>query len=491
MISLGFWNLIIVIFVTFVLKSNWRLDDEKTTWQNSLFLQNLFIQKLVKFCRQPIVNFIVQAVIVLVVTRLLIYTGWLFYLLNQPNPPLWDFKWFYVASKLSHQHLSPFNLEVFNEGFCTLTKVCSSIPPFVYPPNIIPLIWFLGYFPINNAFTIWTVMHVVAIGLVLWGANILLESRSPALRTVCTIAVALIFGLIFDLQAGNVATFIAVLLLWMLIFARKQQDIPAGTLLGIAVFKPTLAILFIPYFLLKRRFLLVFTCIVMATFLAIIGLALTGNSLAGFLQDAARGVPLWLNDPSNNPYISISRIDLTVVGPRFFPKNTFLAKFLSDSIVLLLFGLVGWYWYKQQLRTAWSKNLYLPEIVLIFCLSIAMSYSQPTSSVMLVPAVVFLLNDLLFQIRYKAFSWKRISVWLVGIGCLLMHTVFIHGWLISSLANHWQWKAGQLPYILKVTIFALPSYAILGITLSILVLSMTYLDREQLPEFDSGNQVSG
>lgn len=475
MISLGFWNLIILILVTVIIKYYWRFNDERIIWKNSLFLQNLLIKKLVKFCHLPIINFSLQAIVILLVTRLVIYAGWIVYLLNQPNPPLWDFKWFYVASKLAHQHLSPFNVEIFSDSFCNLTKVCGAIPPFVYPPNIVPLIWFLGYFPINTAFTIWTGMHVVAIGLLLWGANILLESRSPGLHSICTIAVAFLFGLIFDLQTGNVATFIAVLLLWMLILARKYQDIPAGFFLGIALFKPTLAILFIPYFLLKRRFALVFTCILTASSLAIIGLVLTGNSVTDFLTDAARGVPIWLNDPSNNPDISMSRIDLRVVGPRFFPNHTFLSKLFSDLIVLGLLGLGGWYFYKQQLYTAWSRNIFLTEIALIFCLSIAISYSQPTSSVMLVPAVVFLLNDLLWQIRYSSFSWKRMSVWLVGVACLLVKTTFIHGWLMSSLANNWQWKQGELPYILKITIFSLPSYAVLAITLSILFLAMKSL----------------
>jgi len=136
-----------------------------------------------------------------------------------------------VASKLAHQHLSPFNVEIFNQSFCTLTKACGFIPPFVYPPNIIPLIWFLGYFSSNTAFTIWIAMHILAIGLALWGANILLESKSPALRTICTISVALIYGLVRDLQVGNIAIFVVVLILWMFILARKHQDIPAAILI--------------------------------------------------------------------------------------------------------------------------------------------------------------------------------------------------------------------------------------------------------------------
>ncbi|OUL24361.1 hypothetical protein BV378_18390 [Nostoc sp. RF31YmG] len=476
MISLGFWNLIILIAVAFILKINWRLDDEKMAWKNSLFLQHPLIKQLTQKLRQPIVKFLIQVFIVLVVTRFLVYTGWLVYFFaSHSEPPFWDFKWFYVASKLAHQHLSPFNVEIFSEWFCNLTKACGLVPPFVYPPNIIPLIWFLGYFSINTAFTIWTVLHLLAIGLILWGTDILLESRSRAFRTICIIAVALIYGVIRDLQVGNLAIFIAVLILWVFILAKKNQDSSAGFFLGIAVCKPTLAALFILYFLIKRRFTVVFTCVITASFLIFIGLFLTGNSLTEFMTDAAQGFSLWINDPSNSPYLSISRIDLMVIGPRFFPNNPFVAKLLSNLIVLLMFGLVGWYWYKQQSHTAWSKNIYLPEIVLISCLSICINYSQQTSSVMLAPAVVFLLNDLLFQIRYRVFSWKRISVWLVGIGCLLVQTWFIYDWLIMPLAHHWKWAAGELPYTLKVTVLALPNYALLGITLSILVLAITSL----------------
>ncbi|MEH1831366.1 MAG: glycosyltransferase family 87 protein [Nostoc sp.] len=485
MISFGFWNLIIVILVALVIKNNWRLDDEEETWKNSLFLKSSVIQQLIQFFRQPIVSFLVLAGVVLVVTRFLCYTGWLVYFLNQPDPPLWDFKSYYVASRLAHQHLSPFNVEIFNQSFCIITKVCGFIPPFVYPPNIIPLIWFLGYFSLNTAFKISVVMHILAIGLALWGANILLESKSRVLRTICTISVALIYGLVRDFQVGNIAIFVAVLILWMFILARKHQDIPAGIFLGLALCKPTLAALFILYFLLKRRFSLVFVSLVTVTSLIFLGLALTGNSLTQFLSDADRGFSLWLNDPSVSPYISISRLDLMVVGPRLFPNNPFFAKLFSDIIVLILVGLVSWYWYLQQSFTAWSKKIHLTEMVLVSCLSISINYSQETSSVMLIPAAVFLLNDLLYQIRHCTFSKKRMSVWLAGVCCLAVQTAVIHGWLIGSLAKHWKVKAGELPYIMKVTIFALPSYAVLGITLSILVLAISSVRQKQILKFES------
>ena len=67
MISFGFWNVIILIAVALFLKFNWRLDSEKTAWQDSLFFKHPALERLTLFFLQPIVNFILQAVIVLVI----------------------------------------------------------------------------------------------------------------------------------------------------------------------------------------------------------------------------------------------------------------------------------------------------------------------------------------------------------------------------------------------------------------------------------------
>ena len=123
-------------------------------------------------------------------------------------------------------------------------------------------------------------------------------------------------------------------------------------------------------------------------------------------------------------------------------------------------------------------------MVLVSCLSIAINYSQPTSSVMLAPAVVFLLNDLCFQIKYCVFSGKRMSIWLLGVGYLLVQTAVIHAGLLVFLGKRWNWKGGELLYWLKVTVFSLPSYAVLGITLSVLILAIRSVGQKQVAEFD-------
>ena len=59
------------------------------------------------------------------------------------------------------------------------------------------------------------------------------------------------------------------------------------------------------------------------------------------------------------------------------------------------------------------------------------------------------------------------------------------------LGKRWNWKGGELPYLFKVTIFSLPSYAILCLTLSVLVLAITSIGQKQVAEFDPLDQVSG
>jgi hypothetical protein len=66
----------------------------------------------------------------------------------------------------------------------------------------------------------------------------------------------------------------------------------------------------------------------------------------------------------------------------------------------------------------------------------------------------------------------------------MVQTAVIHGGLLVFLGKRWNWKGGELPYLFKVTIFSLPSYAILGLTLSVLVLAITSLGQKQVAEFD-------
>lgn len=443
------------------------LYQKSSVDKHSVFLQHPFVQKLIKNVQQPIVRELVLSTIALIVMQWVRYTGWIAYRLTQPNAPYWDFKWFYTAGQLVHQFINPYNSGVFTKAFCQYTKTCNDIPPFIYPPNLLPPLWFLGYFSIEVASTIWVGLHLVTIVALLWGANVLLEAKSKAMRTTCTIACALIYGVVFDLRVGNISSLVAALVLWAAIFAKQERHILAGVLLGLSTVKPTLSILFLAYFLLKQRYTLVLTCTATSPLLTAFGLALAQCSPLEFLTSYKAGIEwTFSNLHSNIPEISPSRIDLGVIGYRLLPGQNQLAEMVSRMIIVGTIAATIIHLYQKRTK---SNSIHLSDISVIACLGIATTYSQEHGSAMLIFSIVFLLKYLLNKIQDSAFKWAEMLTWFAGIGCLSIHTGIMMFRVLEPLKS--AWLKGSLPYWFKVTIGTLPNYALLGLIIVTLILA--------------------
>ncbi|MBE9012315.1 DUF2029 domain-containing protein, partial [Pseudanabaenaceae cyanobacterium LEGE 13415] len=386
--------------------------------------------------------------------------------LTQPNAPFWDFKWFYTAGQLVHEWINPYNSEVFAKAFCQYTKTCGEIPPFIYPPNALPPLWFLGFFSIETASAIWVGLHLMTIAVLVWSAIALLKTSSKSMWTTCAIACVLIHGVVFDLRVGNVSSFIAALVLGAVVFAKRDRQIPAGILLGLSTIKPTLSLLFFAYFLWKRRFTLVSTGIVTSVLLAILGLIIVQVSPLEFLAAYKAGVEwTFTNLHSNIPQISSGRIDFGVIGYRWFPNQPLLAGMISRTIIVG--SIVSTIVYLYRNRN--NQSIALSDASLIACLSISSTYSQAHGTAMLIFSVVFLLDRLIKQVEQEPFNLTRLFVWLIGIGCLAIHTGLIMFRVLEPLKS--AWLSGALPYWFRVSIGSLPNYAILGLIIVTLYLA--------------------
>ena len=468
MASLGLWNLVIIALATIVLQRCWKLNGERAVWQNSEFLKHPFIQRIIKIYRQPISKLLLQIIIILIVTRWLIYTGWVAYRLTQPNAPFWDFKQFYIVSNLVLNRENPYDLATYTNAQCQLVNECYS-GAFIYPPNIIPFIWVLGYFSLEGASSIWVLIHLITIGLILWGAKILLASESRAIATACIIICALIYGLVFDLRVGNISSIVAALLVWSIIFARRNRDISAGILLGISTIKPTISGLFFLYFLLKRRWNILAFCVVTSLLLLFIGMWFYGGYFIETIQLYKVSYDwTFQNHPSGNPFLAPARIDLGVIGPRLFPSYPEFAKLLSSLLSLIIIFFVGKFIYEKQVINNWSKQVYLSEVTLLGCLSTLLFYAQRHTTSILVLAAVFFLNYLLLEIKKGQFSPRNMYLWSLGIICLLLQSGVMYFRLLEPLEV--PWKNGKVPYFIQVSIGTLPNYTIFGLTLIILYL---------------------
>ena len=195
----------------------------------------------------------------------------------------WDFKYFYAFGISAIQKLNLYSPDILSDVNCRLLNECYRAV-IVYPPNIMLFVWFLGLFSLESASTIWVSIHLVAIVLILLGVYYLVESESSLIKSISVIISALIYGLVFDLRVGNIASIITAFLIWTIILAKNGRSLPAGILLGLSTIKPTISLLFIGYFLLKRRWKLVFISLSVSILCFVIGLWIAGISLTEFIQ---------------------------------------------------------------------------------------------------------------------------------------------------------------------------------------------------------------
>ena len=341
----------------------------------------------------------------------------------------------------------------------------------------------MGLFSLESASTIWVLFHLAAIVFILLGVYRLLESESSLIKTLSIIISALIYGLVFDLRVGNIASIITALLIWTIILAQNGRSLAAGILLGLSTIKPTLSLLFVGYFLLKRRWKIVFISLAVSAICLAIGLWITGISLTEFIKLYKMSYDEWKLFPSNDPFISPTRIDLEVIGARIFSQYPVIAKSVSNLLRLIVALLVIQFIYQSQVLNNWTKKIYLSEVTLISCLSILVFYSQRHATAILVLAVPFLTNCFLKEIRKNIINWQTVYLAILGILMLLTQTGIIYYQILEPLEI--LWKRGKLPYLVKVTIGTLPNYTLVLLTLIILLLA-----RKQLFQRDSTESLA-
>ena len=352
-----------------------------------------------------------------------------------------DFKAFYLASKMSIEGSNPYNLVEYTKNF---------LFPFLYPPNIIPLILPLAFFDYSTSARIFFAFNLVNVFLLIAGVLTLLKDKSWKSQVTLIIFCLFNFGIFHSLRMGQLTVVLSVGIIWAFIFARKNRNILAGFLLGLVSIKPTLIILFLAYFLLKRRFLLVGVCLITSLIFCLVGLLIVQSSITDFLLMYKSGYDLAFSIVWNSPFTSPTRIDAEVIGARLFSSNMFFAKLTSVGLQMIPIGFSFIYFYKQQILSNWSKRIYLSDVSLITCLSVFSFYSQSYSTTTIVLVAPFLLNYLSSEILNKHISKIRVLAWSLSIFCFT---------ILSPLS-----------YMMLNYIVVIPSFALLILTVSIYIL---------------------
>jgi len=387
-----------------------------------------------------------------------------------------DLRWSYTASEMVRDRLNPYRADAFIRTFIKDFAAISpegiklDAAPFVYPPNVIPLILPLGYLSFPTAEKVFLIVNLIAVSFLLYGGIVLVKSHSKAIQATCFISCALLFGVTYSLTLGNLAAIVATLVVWTVILVQKNKNIWAGILLGISTIKPTASILFLPYFLWKKRFSLVACSIVVSLILSGIGLLLTNDSIFKFLNLFKSGKDIWSNNYWNSIHTSYTRIDLEVVLARVFPHSSLAVKLSFGLCLAAIIGSILFYLYKRQKKSN-STDIALAEVSLIACLSTLAVYSQQQSTTILVLAIAFLLNYLVTKINSQSLTRLEFCFWCLGCTCLIIHTHLFYNYFLYYFAT----ETPKMPYLLQITLASIPNYAILGLMISLLFLAISSL----------------
>jgi len=177
---------------------------------------------------------------------------------------------------------------------------------YAYPPQAAPLFMGLALFPYRAARWVDFLLNAGSLlALFIVYVRWFTEDRSlrdlPLLRACAGAAILLSPMTILSIELGQIAILITGLLAvaWFLLY-EKKRDALAGALLGIASIKPQLAVLFLVWLVVDRRWRALAFAALTALVLLLPALAILGGPLET-LASWREGMQLYLAAPANQP----------------------------------------------------------------------------------------------------------------------------------------------------------------------------------------------
>jgi hypothetical protein len=153
----------------------------------------------------------------------------------------------------------------------TLYRLSDGHLQFKYAPVSALIYAPLALLPYETAKVIWYILEICLLFAVFWVSYKLLPSRLKGPWFVLGLSfLALLKFIGREIELGQVNILIIFVLIMMLRTVVKKKDVSAGILWGISLFVKPYALIFLPYFILKKRFKLIATGLIVL----IVGLAL-------------------------------------------------------------------------------------------------------------------------------------------------------------------------------------------------------------------------
>jgi hypothetical protein len=215
-----------------------------------------------------------------------------------------DFRWFYTAGQLFLNGQNPYEIEIFSNAFQELTGKTANLA-LAYPPQFAPLCMLFALFDYSSARLAITLLNLLAVScLAFFTMRLVTDAEFPRpasfMPATRWLIPALIVGNPFTTHLfwlGQVTLLAGALMVGGWYFARRNQPMLAGLLLGFATFKPQLVILPVLWLLLERQWRILAVTAITSLTLASYSLLTLGPISA--IRDWLHALSIYQSAPAN------------------------------------------------------------------------------------------------------------------------------------------------------------------------------------------------
>lgn len=211
-----------------------------------------------------------------------------------------------------------------------------------YPPQTFTLLFPLSYLSWTQARLFWWIFCALCLGLVVFA--IYRKNKDPM-----TIGLILAFkGTAFALFLGQ-PMLLALFLLTGAYLVHQKNEILAGMLFGLALFKFTLAIPFGFWFLLKKQYRILGVTAVTCALLLIPTLIMYPGITGDYLEQISKTYAMIYDAGPSNPY-TFSNSELTIILDYLFDQDINIWKITNIVGQLIGYGLLAVIYFKKGIE---------------------------------------------------------------------------------------------------------------------------------------------
>jgi hypothetical protein len=380
-----------------------------------------------------------------------------------------DFSDPYVGAWLWRHAENPYDVALVNATARRLTQSTLPVVP-IYPPTAYVLVTPFTLLPWGWANPAWVLLSVIAVGTTAWSLVRIGEFPPASDKIWLIIAFVFAFGPFHTgIHVANAAPIAIACSLLAVYLATRGHDAASGIMIAMATgLKPQLGLWIFVFYLLRRRWQLVRTCVLCGLVLIVTAIVRIPLSLSALVANYREDLHYWFGPGGQNDFTTANSFRLPLVNLQvvFYPllHNAFSANLLAHAIAIS--GMVVWAYFVFRGRLR-SEPLAISSLLALSFLSV---YHRVNDFGILTLALCWALGRVDEQLRWTRRAVLFLLLLLLAPGQAVLTR--LQPYLALRVTHSWWWNLVIAPYFIWV-LFALSV---------VLLYAMVISGRDVLPQ---------